>query len=220
MKKLQSSDYFNRLEKYLGIDEEGNITIGKNLEVDGNAILNSGLAPIETYQIGVNAKIQIFIERPVQYLNYSAIGLLTLTDSQVGYIVTAYYVVGDNKEITSFVANSANKIFSLLSNGYVSFDGIASEDDLKKLQSKLYKHTLTLTADSQSYILIYQSTNNLSVGSIADLRAMTNVKTSSDNVILPVCLADLTGTAALQITTTLCKIGTANVTAVSDKVTL
>lgn len=73
-------------------------------------------------------------------------------------------------------------------------------------QPKLFTHTLTLTAD-KSYTLIYSSTNNLNVASVADLRTIMNVTPTNGNVILPVCATDL------------CKIGTANVTAVSDKVT-
>ena len=52
MKKSQSSDYFNKLEKTLAIDDEGNITAGKNLEVHGNVFtLNSkdwGIFPIRS----------------------------------------------------------------------------------------------------------------------------------------------------------------------------
>lgn len=42
MKKSQSSDYFNRLEKGLGIDEEGNVSAGKNLEAGGNIFTLNG----------------------------------------------------------------------------------------------------------------------------------------------------------------------------------
>ena len=42
MKKSQSSEYFNRLEKGLVIDEEGNVSVGKNLEADGNVFTLNG----------------------------------------------------------------------------------------------------------------------------------------------------------------------------------
>ena len=102
-----------------------------------------------------------------------------------------------------------------------SFDNTSSYDSPalnSKTQDKIYIHTLTLTAD-KSYTLVYESTNNLNVESIADLKTIMNVMTTSDNVILPVCATDLSGIAILQITTALCKIGTANVTTVTDKVT-
>ena len=50
MKKSQSSDYINGLEKTLGIDKEGNLTIGKNLEVGGTTKLNGGIEPIHIYR--------------------------------------------------------------------------------------------------------------------------------------------------------------------------
>lgn len=53
MKKSQSSDYFNRLEKGLGIDENGNAVIRKNLEVKGSVFtLNnkeSGIMPVRIF---------------------------------------------------------------------------------------------------------------------------------------------------------------------------
>ena len=49
MKKSQSSEYFSRLEKTLAIGDEGNITAGKNLEVDGTTKLNGGVSPIHSY---------------------------------------------------------------------------------------------------------------------------------------------------------------------------
>ena len=91
------------------------------------------------------------------------------------------------------------------------------QEILKKMQPKLYPHTLTLTAD-KSYTLVYQSTDKTEVISVEKLRTIMNVALATDNVILPVCATDLSGTAVLQVTTSVCKIGTADVTAVSDSV--
>ena len=56
MKKSQSSDYINGLEKSLGVDEEGNVAIGKNLETGGNIFtLNGkqwGIMPVITIYQG------------------------------------------------------------------------------------------------------------------------------------------------------------------------
>lgn len=95
--------------------------------------------------------------------------------------------------------------------------GILVQEALKKVQPKLYPHTLTLTAD-KSYTLVYQSTDKTEVISVEKLRTIMNVASATDNVILPVCATDLSGTAVLQVTTSVCKIGTADVTAVSDSV--
>lgn len=42
MKKSQSSDYMTRLEKTLAIDDEGNTTVRKNIQVDGNVFTLNG----------------------------------------------------------------------------------------------------------------------------------------------------------------------------------
>ena len=65
MKKSQSSDYINGLEKTLGIDKEGNITAGKNLAVDGATKLSGGLEPIHEYTFnndGDICKLGVFFE--------------------------------------------------------------------------------------------------------------------------------------------------------------
>ena len=86
-------------------------------------------------------------------------------------------------------------------------------------QEKLYIHTLTLTAGTNNYVLIYDCTNNNSADSIQALRELMNISLPSDSVILPVVNPTDLSTAGLQISTSLCKIGTENVTAVSDKIT-
>ena len=82
-----------------------------------------------------------------------------------------------------------------------------------------YTHFLTLTAGSTNYVLMYDCATNLVVDSLEDLRTIMKVSSTSDNVILPVVNPTDLSTAGLQVTTSLCKIGNANVTAVTDKVT-
>ena len=52
MKKSQSSDYINGLEKSLGVDKEGNLTARKNIQVDGNVFTlngkNWGIFPVRS----------------------------------------------------------------------------------------------------------------------------------------------------------------------------
>ena len=227
MKKSQSSDYFNRLEKFLAIDEEGNITAGKNLEADGTIRAINGFKPVATYQFTATVdgeQVNYSLADYGQYQdqlehilgvrdadgNYSIIGfgIFLIQNQKLEYVyLIGYSGLDGDSEILSFSSNNNNIL------------EISSVAPLNIVQPQIYIHTLTLTADSKSYTLLYQSTNNLKVGSIADLRTITNVKATSDNIILPVCLTDLSGTAALQITTTLCKVGAANVNTVSDKVT-
>lgn len=206
-----------RLEKTLKIDDEGNATFTKSVLADGTIGSNSGLKAIAHYQFASGkltdyGKFEENTDLSILGLedyegNYKSIGLgsLTLENQQVVALsMTGYDFYND--DILLFYLNNDGTIDSSM---------YAKSTDT---QSKIYTHTLTLTAD-KSYTLIYQSTIEASVNSIASLRMIMNVKSTSDNVILPVCATDLSITAVLQVTTALCKVGTANVTAVSDKVT-
>lgn len=210
MKKSQSSEYFSRLEKFLGINEEGNITISPILIKNGSYQTYDGIFTYSVLDFG-----------EFKDTGYRILGLID--NDELILIGIGYYNISgttsDNFDIYGVsMVNNDFEYIHLDNSEYGSEPIYQSVAFMEHTQSKLYTHRLTLTAD-KSYTLIYESTNNLNVSSIADLRTITNVKATSDNVILPVCLTDLSGTAALQITTTLCKVGTANVTAVSDKVT-
>lgn len=217
MKKSQSSDYFNRLEKTLAIDDEGNATFAKSVLADGTIGSNSGLKAIAVYQFASgkltdygkfeeNTDLSILGLKDYEG-NYESIGLgsLSLENQQlVAFSMTGYDFYNDDI-----------LFFSLNNDGTISISMYAKSIDT---QPKIYNHTLTLTAD-KSYTLIYQSTIEASVNSIASLRMIMNVKSPNDNIILPVCATDLSTTAVLQVTTALCKVGAANVTTISDKVT-
>ena len=207
------------LNKYVHFDGNGNAVIGKNLEIDGTTKLNGGLNYIHKFEFSDNTEsIWILIDY----------GLLSKDNASLIQL----YDEGGNTNIIGigFYTNLNQEIESIDILGFNTYDGVYEEASYdgqeiiintlafeEQTQPKLFTHTLTLTAD-KSYTLIYQSTNNLEVASIANLRTIMNV-TANDNVILPVCATDLSGTAVLQVTTTLCKVGTANVSAVSDKVT-
>ena len=85
-------------------------------------------------------------------------------------------------------------------------------------QPALYTHTLTLTAGTTNYVLMYDCTSNIFANSIQVLRTIMKVTSTSDNVILSVVNPTDLSTAGLQVTTSLCKIGNENVTAVTDRV--
>ena len=78
MKKSQSSDYINGLEKSLGVDEEGNVTIGKNLEIDGTTKLNGGFKPIHSYVFsdsnGQNYPFDVYVELQTNPNQFSFFG--------------------------------------------------------------------------------------------------------------------------------------------------
>ena len=224
MKKSQSSDYINGLEKTLGIDKEGNITAGKNLKIDGATKLSGGLEVIHEYNFndgGEICNLGVFFEAYLSLVNaYNFIGYLTNSDGEKQLCFGQYSIEnGQLKNIYSWYfydMQGKPAIQSWSSSENTSYSDYPALEN--NTQEKIYVHTLTLTAD-KSYILTYYSTNNSSVNSVASLRQIMHISLASDSAILSVCATDLSATAILQVTTALCKIGTANVTAVSDKVT-
>lgn len=220
MKKTQSSDYINGLEKTLGIDKEGNLTVGKGLEVDGLIKANSGFKPIHTYFItdleGTQNEVDVYLETFNPNTNYySFIGKYKYDDFQLCF---GSYRLSEDGEISelnaiNFYDTSVPQVTNLTAGGDWNFLEIAYK---LQTQKTLYKHNLKLTADGKIYTLFYLSTSDIYANSIADLRTILGIVQGND-AILPVCSVDLSGTAVLQVTTTLCKIGSANVTAVSDK---
>ena len=218
MKRMIDSELIEPLRTDIKFDRMGNVTVGKNLEVGGKTKLNGGLKPIHEYNLGNDNKLQVlFEEEDLASGPNTFTGIGYIVDEVNSIVPCMFYCEIENGGILedSFDAIDCFGNTYKLSNG-VQFTNIS--DELSKKQAQLYTHTLTLTAD-KSYTLIYQSSSQFTVDSIVALRTMLNVTATSDNVILPVCATDLSGTAVLQVTTALCKIGTANVTAVSDNVT-
>lgn len=200
------------------VDENG------NLEVDGATKLSGGLKPIHEYTFtddGAICKLGIFFEAYLSLVNaYNFVGYILDSDDVINLCFGQYSIVNGqlnniyalyfydtqekpNIQSWSSSENSSHYYYPALENN---------------TQEKIYVHTLTLIAD-KSYTLTYYSTNNSSVNSLASLRQIMHISSARDSAILPVCATDLTATAVLQVTTTLCKIGTANVTTVSDNVT-
>ena len=209
------------LGKYVNIDENGNAVIGKNLEINGTTKLNGGLEPIHTYEFTDNEGSKWVLD------DYGAIHtawdyhIIGLSDEAGNYLVLGLGFYQISEQGANAVEVLGLEYYSTAYQEFSYYDGVMTIKMVayeENTQPKLYTHTLTLTAD-KSYTLIYQSTNNLKVESVADLRIIMNVTTTNNNVILPLCATDLSGTAVLQVTTALCKVGTANVTAISDKVT-
>lgn len=87
---------------------------------------------------------------------------------------------------------------------------------IKDKQSKLYRHRLRL---NNLYILMYDSTSNLNVGTVDDLRTIMKISSNSDSQVLPVCTEDSTAMAPLAVTIHYCKVDGVDVTTVSDTVT-
>lgn len=225
MRILAPSEMLEKLKKNLGFKDDGSVEIAKNLEIDGKLKLNSGFEPIHIFKYKLENNtfdtLEIYSEiyDPLSGY-YTFFGKLKHSNGEsltFGIYLTntfAYAYLWNENTVVS------PQYISYITNGDDTFAIEINAFALKnETQSKLLNHNLTLTANSKTYNITLQSTNNLKVDSIADLRTILNINATTDSLITPVCASDLTSTACLQVTTALCKIGADNVTAVSDKVT-
>ena len=212
-KRMIDSELIEALGTDIKFDRTGNVIISKNLEVNGTTKLGGGLKPIHEYNLISGEKLVILDEK-FSVGDDGFVGFGYVDDNMDTIYPALFNYSLENDKVTSFYGVGNGMMLEIIGDQLVISD-LAITDET---QPKLYNHTLTLTAD-KSYTLIYSSTNKLKVRSVSDLRKIMYVMATSDNVILPVCATDLSGTAVLQVTTALCKIGTANVTAVSDNVT-
>ena len=225
MRILTPSELIEKLKKNIGFKDNGSVEIAKNLEIDGNVLsLNGGewgIMPVKV--IRDNEKIEDigFIFGDINYyigeqgdINLNAAIFFDTYNCEFRYTNSIAILQAESE------TKIENGILFLTENDYSKFsDTLYYPMSLEKGQRKIYLHSLTLTANAKTYNITLQSTNNLKVDSIADLRTILNINATADSLITPVCNSDLTSTACLQVTTSLCKIGADNVTAVSDKVT-
>ena len=108
MKKSQSSDYFNRLEKSLGVDKEGNLTAGKNLEVEGTTKLIDGFTFIHTYPVSSTQNINIMFEKLLNGSGYYGFVGTLIDDLNEFICIGTYLDVGAPYKVVSlmFIDNS------------------------------------------------------------------------------------------------------------------
>lgn len=214
----------------LEVKSNGDVAIGKNLEVDGTSKFNGGFKPIHTYEFSDQDNdyiLEVWFEYVYQGNEYGFIGKFFEGGKEgIPYIISGDYLMttpGVIDYLTGYVVFAyANK-----SLGYVHYDGPEAPNLQKgrfaldnEAQPKLFRHTLTLTASDKTYILVYDSTSNLNADSVADLRTIMKISSSHESEVLPLCSSDMTSTACLKVTASVCQIGTNNVTAVADVVDL
>lgn len=125
MKKSQSSDYINGLEKTLVIDKEGNLTAGKNLEVKGTTKLSGGIKPIHTYSLG-DYTLEVLFERHLSnYTEHTFFGHIVYDDGIDVPCIGMYTIERD--ALTYFSAISYNSIFTLNEGGTLEEKAIATK---------------------------------------------------------------------------------------------
>lgn len=188
MKKTQSSDYFNLLEKALGIDEEGNITAGKNLEADGNIFtLNGkqwGIMPVfkdidnvitSIGYILYSDKPKIFSPAP----NITVFKCRGIYLDETGKVyIFSYYPGGDYSIEKDILYIKSNESYDLFIKTAFSMELAEAEiGQIKNKQNKLYRHVISLEAiDNSNNVyrgsIIYETTSSLKVDSLQDLTTL------------------------------------------------
>ena len=199
----------------INADKNGNAVIGKNLEIDGTTKLNGGLKPLTEYRFASG-----------KLMNYGTfegnenILILGLQDDEGNYncIGLGDFTL-DNQKISSFAItgfdfnNDDILRFTLTNEGTIDAEFFARAIDT---QATLYRHKITLNG---IYVLMYNSTSDLSVNSVTDLRTIMKITSESNEEILPVCASDATAMVTLVVTNSLCQVDGSDVTTVSDTVT-
>ena len=201
-------------------NENGSYVLDGDVDITGTTKLSGGLEPINRYELTDDTGAVWYLSN---YGSFSSRGnaLINLYDYDGN---TSIYGIG-YYNISNQIIRSIDILgFNTYDQCYeeVYYDGekitiktLAYDEDV---QNKLFTHTLTLTAGTTNYILMYNCSNNATANSIQELRTLMNISSASDSVILPVVNSTDLSTAGLQVTTSLCKIGAENVTAVTDKV--
>ena len=211
-KRMIDSELIEALGTDIKFDEAGNVIVGKNLEVGGTTKLNKGIKPIHTYKLdGITTLYVIFEDVdhdgsvPNDFMGYGWIERFGN-----GSPCIFYYALQDGK-VSVFKGLSNDTIYEY-SNNTMQTSKIAKASEC---QPKLYRHKITLNG---IYVLMYNSTSNLEVNSIANLRTVMKIKSASNEEILPVCASDATSMVTLVVTTSLCQVDGSDVTTVSGTV--
>ena len=232
MKKSQSSDYFNRLAKFLGIDKEGNITIRKNLGVDGTTKMNSGLTPILIKDGSYQTPEGIFTYQVLDFGEFENTGnriLGLISNDELELIgIGNYKISGTTKDkFDIYGVSMVNNDFEYihLDNGEIGSEPIYERLAFsKECQPKLYRHVISLSAGSSadgSCRLEYISPKDLVCDSLGDLRTVLG-NPQMQSYVASNPGGDLFGVVISPSTAQIKKVGTTsllNITSVSDTVT-
>lgn len=168
--------------------------------------MNGGIKPIRSFKIN-NKTVDIYVESSDGYISRffgkfdDKIGIGYCQQHDNGTIVTFYMLSEDNNGLQEY---------NMDTNSWRNINLT-----INSKQSKLYRHKLTLNG---IYVLMYNSTSNLKVSSVANLRTIMKISSEGDQEILPVCASDATSMVTLVVTDSLCQVDGADVTSVSDTV--
>lgn len=180
------------VNKGITVKDNGDVTVGRNLEVDGKTKLMSGLEVIHTYKINELYSLKIYIENSDEgtggfnfigcisnplgecYPCYGNYTLLTGTKLYFHAIVLVDTATGVFNSPEFWTYNAAESTPTLAIKKFAFADAIP---DVSTLQPKLYRHVIRLSGGTapnsyQGYI-VYDCSSNLKVDSLQDLTALT-----------------------------------------------
>lgn len=184
------------VNKGITVKDNGDVTVGKNLEVDGTTKLNKGFAPIHEYKLNASGTylLKIFNEILDTFTGvYTFYGQLYKDNPEIS-ITTEYLTFGsyvkyedipqlscicippktsDNSPGNLVYINNLNPSHNLVVKEYVTIDQIP---DVSTLQPKMYRHVIKLQCSApeglQAAYIIVESTSNLKVDSLQDLTTL------------------------------------------------
>lgn len=199
-------------------DSNGNVSVGKNLEVGGTTKFNGGLEPIHTYKIDGVTTLYVYFEY-MKYGEFIGYGWIIHTGTVRPCIF--HYALQDGKVIR-FSGLSDDIIYEYNSNSNLTKTFTIA--NTSECQPKLYRHTITLRNASSAdgtCRLEWISSNNLQCRSLEDLRTLLNNPQMSSYVASNPS-GDLFGVVISTSTAQFKKAGTTslfNITSVDDTVT-
>ena len=246
MKRMIDSEMIESLGTDIKFDGTGNVIVGKNLEVGLTTKLNGGIKPIHTFTWSIiqdefkwDYTIESLYETMEGSMGYTIFnGYLRIYVNGIG-AAQDYAIIGEYNgfggqinevngitfggyPVTSITDGTNLQLFS-----YNSTTNKATFTDYalaNKTQSKLYRHVITLNANSSadgSCRLEYISPKDLVCDSLQDLRTVLG-NPQMNSYIASNPSGDLFGVVISPSTAQIKKVGTTsllNVTSVSDTVT-
>lgn len=170
------------VNKGITVKGNGDVTVGRNLEVDGKTKLNSGFTFIHKYSVpNTSDYITVYFE----YANTNIgennfIGTFKYGDNE--YLCFGTYHFNNNNlssfSILYFTDSDSSRLSHIgYSNNEYSESTLALYDDIpdvSNLQPKLYRHVISLSNDDLqiSGAIVYISSSNLKVDSLQDLTTL------------------------------------------------